>query len=52
MKKIEFFCSIERFNLEREVNNFMKNKNVISVSYSTEMVGYNVKHFVCVFYEE
>ena len=52
MKKIEFFSSNERFALEHEVNAFMKNKNVISVSYSTELVGYTVKHFVCVFYEE
>lgn len=50
MKQVKFFSNEYQYKLEREVNDFIKNKNVISVSYSTNTVGYSVEHFCCVVY--
>ena len=50
MKQVKFFRNEYQYQLESEVNDFIKNKNVISVSYSTNTVGYSVEHFCCVVY--
>lgn len=52
MNKVKFFSSEHKYNLEREINAFICNKNVISISYSTNSVGYNVHHYCCVLYVE
>ena len=50
MKKVRLFKNRHSIDLEREVNSFIKDKNVVSVSYSTNSVGYSVYHFCCVVY--
>jgi hypothetical protein len=50
--KIKCFCERHSHYLEREVNNFMANKEVVSVSYTTEKLGYEVHHYACVIYRE
>ena len=50
MKKVRFFENKHIIDLEMEVNSFIKDKNVVSVSYSTNSVGYSVYHFCCVIY--
>lgn len=50
MKQVKFFRSEYQHELEKEVNGFIKNKNVVSISYSTNSVGYSVYHYCCVIY--
>ena len=50
MKQVKFFTNEYQYRLEREVNDFIKNKNIISISYSTNTVGCSVEHFCCVVY--
>lgn len=50
MKQVKFFRKDHQYELEKAVNEFIKNKNVISVSYSTNTVGYSVYHYCCVVY--
>lgn len=50
MTKVKFFSNSTQFSLEQEVNSFIQNKNIISISYSTHMVGYSIKHCCCVTY--
>ncbi|MBP0958879.1 MAG: sporulation protein Cse60 [Oscillospiraceae bacterium] len=52
MIKIKLFDSEYQRSLEREVNEFCQNRDVISVSYSTQLVGYSVFHYCCVCYRE
>lgn len=52
MIKIKLFDSDFQPSLEREVNEFCRNRDIISVSYSTELVGYSVFHYCCVCYRE
>ena len=52
MNKVKFLSSEHRYNLEREINEFIGNKNVISISYTTNSVGYSVHHYCCVLYVE
>ena len=51
MSKVEMFYNDSQYNLEKEINYFIQNKKVISVSYSTTLVGYSVHHYACVCYE-
>lgn len=52
MFKIKLFNNEYQRSLEREVNEFCQNRDVVSVSYSTELVGYTVFHYCCVCYRE
>lgn len=51
MYKVEIFAEEYRTNLENKINAFIKNKKVVNVSYSTQMVGYSVHHYALVCYE-
>ena len=51
MCKVETFTTDSRLDLEREINSFIQNKKVVSISYSTEMVGFTVHHYALVCYE-
>ena len=51
MYRVETFYEEYRSDLERKINEFIKNKNVVNVSYSTQMVGYSVHHYALVCYE-
>lgn len=51
MYKVESFAEEYRTNLENKINAFIKNKKVVNVSYSTQMVGYSVHHYALVCYE-
>lgn len=50
MKQVKFFWKEHQHELEKAVNEFIKNKNVISVSYSTNTRGYSVYHNCCIVY--
>lgn len=50
MTKVKFFREECQDELEREVNNFIRNKRVINISYSTNSVGYSIYHYCCVTY--
>ena len=51
MCKVETFNEQGRVELERKINSFIQNKKVVSISYSTEMIGYTVHHYALVCYE-
>ena len=51
MTRVEMFEHNSQYELEKIINDFIKNKKVISVSYSTVLVGYSVNHYACVTYE-
>ena len=51
MNRVEMFHHSSQYELEKLINDFIENKKVISVSYSTTMVGYYVNHYACVTYE-
>ena len=52
MTKVKFFREEGQYDLAREVNEFIRNKNVINISYTTNTVGYSVYHYCCVLYNE
>jgi hypothetical protein len=52
MTKVKFFRAEGQYDLTTEVNNFICNKNVINISYSTNTVGYSIYHYCCVLYNE
>lgn len=52
MTKVRFFSNEHRYELEHAVNDFIRNKNVVNVSYSTSQVGYSIYHYCCVLYSE
>ena len=52
MTKVKMFYEDYHCTLEAEINNFIKDKRVISVSYSAIVIGYRSKHCACVTYEE
>ena len=52
MTKVKFFSEEGRYKLETEVNKFIRDKKVVSISYSTNTVGYSIHHYCCVLYIE
>ena len=50
MTKVKFFSNDIQFELEEEVNKFMQGKTITSVSYSTNTLGYSIRHYCCVTY--
>lgn len=52
MYKTQFFRSERQNDLQKQINDFIKNKHVINISYSTNSVGYTVHHYCCVLYIE
>ena len=51
MSRVEMFNSDSQYELEKKINAYIKDKKVISVSYSTTLVGYSVNHYACICYE-
>ena len=51
MYKVESFYEAYRGDLVNKINEFIKNKKVVNVSYSTHTVGYSVHHYAMVCYE-
>lgn len=52
MQKVKFFTSGTAVGLEKLVNEFIKDKKVISVSYSAFQAGLAQWQQCCVLYEE
>lgn len=52
MAKVRFFRNESQYDLEKAVNDFIRDKNVVNVSYSTNTVGYSIYHYCCVLYME
>lgn len=50
MLKTKFFREDLAFELEREVNDFIKDKLVVNISYSVAQCGYGYIHCCCVLY--
>lgn len=51
MKRIKIFYSEYIYELENEINNFMREHIVINVSLSTDVVGYDANYICLVLYE-
>ena len=51
MSRVQMFENKLQYALEQKINEFIKDKKVISISYSTSLVGYYVYHYACVVYE-
>ena len=51
MSRVEMFSNNSQYGLEKAINDFIEHKKIISVSYSTTLVGYTVHHYACVCYE-
>ncbi len=52
MTKVRFFRKEHQYDLEKEVNDFICDKRVTNISYSTSLVGYTMYHYCCVLYTE
>ena len=52
MTKVKFFREEYQQDLAKEINDFIRNKKIINISYSTNTVGYSVYHYCCVLYVE
>lgn len=52
MPKVIIMEDETRFKLERRVNEFIKNKKVINVSYAVAPCGYGYTRECCILYEE
>lgn len=50
MTKTKFFKTDHILDLEREVNTFIQNKDVINISYTVADCGYGYIHCCCVLY--
>ena len=50
--KAKFFREDNTFDLEKTVNNFIKGKNIINISYSVAKCGYGYIHCCCILYKE
>ncbi len=51
MPKIAIFREESTLKLEKRVNDFIGNKNVVNVSYSVAECGYGYLHCCCILYE-
>lgn len=51
MKQIKIFQNKHTSELEKEVNEFCKMYDVLSVSYAVQSVGYGTWYQACVFYD-
>ena len=52
MPKVEIIGgNMSRYGLEEEINNFIKDKNVINISYTAYMCGYHTHREACILYE-
>lgn len=52
MNKIRIFTDDDTIALEQEVNNFLIGKNITGVSISAEKIGFGIKKYVLVWYNE
>lgn len=52
MFKTKFFSGDTQYKLEQKVNEFIKYKKVVNISYSAMPAGYGSWHYCCVLYEE
>ena len=52
MNKVKFFHVGTQVELEHEVNQFIKDKDVINISYSVNPSSYTYLHLCCVLYRE
>ena len=52
MYKVKFFREETQVKLEIEVNDFIKNKKIINISYSMAQCGYGFYHGCCILYED
>ena len=52
MTKAKFFRADSERELEKNINQFIQNKDIINVSYTAAECGYGYIHFCCVLYRE
>ena len=52
MNKVKFFHAGTQVGLEHEVSRFIKDKDVINISYSVDPDSYDYQHLCCVLYKE
>lgn len=49
--RIKFFRDYDTVKLQQDVDRFCINKDVVNISYSTELVGSDICHCVCIAYK-
>ena len=53
MPKVEIIGGdMSRYELQVEVNNFIKDKKVINISYTVHICGYSTYREACILYED
>lgn len=52
MPKVKIFENNSRWNLEKDINEFIQDKQIINISYSTYKVGYSTYREAIVAYED
>ena len=50
MNRVKFFSADYQSDLQSQVSNFIRDVEIITISYSTNTVGYGIKHYCCVVY--
>lgn len=52
MQKVEFLTDFKMYELQRKVNDFIKNKSVINISFSIAPCGYEYIYGCCILYKD
>ncbi len=52
MNKVKFFHACTQVRLEYDVNQFIKDKDIINISYSVNDSNHDYQHLCCVLYQE
>lgn len=52
MNKVKYFRACSLFSLECDVEEFVRNKEVITASFCTEKHGYETEYYCLVIYKE
>lgn len=50
MNRVKFFYADYQSDLQSQVSDFIRDVEVITISYSTSPIGYIIKHYCCVVY--
>lgn len=52
MPKVKIFENDSSYYLEKEINDFIKDKKVLNISYNVHMYGYSSYREACILYED
>ncbi len=52
MPKVKIIENYSRWELEKEINEFIQDKKIINIAYSTYKCGYTIYREACITYED